>query len=228
MKVKFGSIVVDGRGKIGGHVASKNAAGNYFRTKVTPSNPQTPAQQAVRAALAANSKAYQTLTEAQRDSFIEAAKEATAKNIFGDGIKLSGINLFTRLNNNLSLIGVANITSAPAPVSIEYLPITAAAVAKGADTATVTFSGAQEVGTHVVIRATAGLSAGKNFVKSEYRIIGTIDDVLETPYDVKALYVAKFGEIPAAGKKIFFESYVIDDATGYASQRATFETIVSA
>ena len=39
MKIKFGSEVVDGRGKIGGHVYSKNKGGAYKRTKVTPSNP---------------------------------------------------------------------------------------------------------------------------------------------------------------------------------------------
>jgi len=47
MKMKFGAIVVDGRGKIGGHVASKNRGGAYLRTKVTPSNPQTGYQAAV-------------------------------------------------------------------------------------------------------------------------------------------------------------------------------------
>lgn len=228
MKAKFGAIVVDGRGKIGGHVASKNASGNYFRTKVTPANPQTPAQQKVRADMAANAKAYSVLTEAQRDSFIEAAKEVVNKNIFGDNAKLSGINLFTRLNNNLKLIGESTIASAPAPIAIDYLPIIAASVAKGTPAMSLTFANAQAAGTHVVIRATSGLSAGKNFVKSEFRIIGTVDDITATPYDILALYVEKFGEVPAAGKKIFFESYVIDDSTGYSSQRAKFETIVSA
>jgi len=37
MKTLFGAIVVDGRGKLGGHVASKNRHGSYFRTKVSPS-----------------------------------------------------------------------------------------------------------------------------------------------------------------------------------------------
>jgi len=45
MKIKFGSIVVNGSGKLGGHVYSSNRGGNYVRTLATPSNPQTPAQQ---------------------------------------------------------------------------------------------------------------------------------------------------------------------------------------
>ena len=228
MKAKFGAIVVDGRGKIGGHVASKNAAGNYFRTKVTPTNPKTEAQLRVRANMAANAKDYPTLTEAQRDSWIEAAKEATSKNIFGDNIKLSGINLFSRLNNNLRLIDQAVITSAPAPVEVLPNFIETVAIANGAGTATVTFENAQVVGTTTVIKATAGLSAGINRVSSQLRIIGTVTDVTTDPYDIAALYVAKFGEIPAAGKKVFIEAYVIDNATGFVSQRVSFETIVAA
>ena len=36
MKTKFGAIIVAGSGKINGFVASKNRAGAYLRTKVTP------------------------------------------------------------------------------------------------------------------------------------------------------------------------------------------------
>ena len=39
--MKFGALVVDGRNKIGGQVASKNRAGAYLRNKVTPSKKRT-------------------------------------------------------------------------------------------------------------------------------------------------------------------------------------------
>lgn len=65
MKLKFGAIVVDGRGKIGGHVASKNGAGAYLRTKVTPTNPQTARQSFVRALFAAITAAWSGLTASQ-------------------------------------------------------------------------------------------------------------------------------------------------------------------
>ena len=48
MKIKWGALVVDGRGKLGGHVAAQNRGGSYLRTKVTPSNPQTTFQTGVR------------------------------------------------------------------------------------------------------------------------------------------------------------------------------------
>lgn len=48
MKIKWGMMMTDGRGKLGGQVASKNRAGAYVRTKVTPVNPRTTQQQAIR------------------------------------------------------------------------------------------------------------------------------------------------------------------------------------
>ena len=48
MKIKWGALMVDGRGKIGGQVASKNRAGAYMRNKVTPVNQQTSYQLTVR------------------------------------------------------------------------------------------------------------------------------------------------------------------------------------
>lgn len=44
-KIKFGMMMTDARGKLGGQVFSKNRSGSYVRTKVTPVNPQTTTQQ---------------------------------------------------------------------------------------------------------------------------------------------------------------------------------------
>ena len=52
-KIKFGMMMTDARGKLGGQVFSKNKGGAYVRTKVTPSNPQTIAQTTRRALFAA-------------------------------------------------------------------------------------------------------------------------------------------------------------------------------
>ena len=65
MKIKWGAMVVDGSGKLGGHVASKNRGGSYFRTKVTPTNPNSTSQAAVRSRLTALSQAFRALTIAQ-------------------------------------------------------------------------------------------------------------------------------------------------------------------
>lgn len=69
MKLNWSGFgAVDGRGKIGGHVASKNRSGAYARIKVTPVNPQTTFQQVARNLLTSLSQGWRALTQAQHDS----------------------------------------------------------------------------------------------------------------------------------------------------------------
>ena len=113
MKIKWGALVTEGRGKLGGHVASKNKSGAIIRTKVTPVNPQTSAQASARSRLGGNSQAWAVLSEDQRRSWNALAQETSKTNIFGDQYFPSGKNLFTSVNNNLVMIGVAQISDAP-------------------------------------------------------------------------------------------------------------------
>src|SRR4030042_5102037 len=122
MKAKFGAIVVDGRGKLGGHVASKNRAGSYFRTKVTPTNPNTAAQVLARSRLATLSVAWAVLTDAYRAAWNNATELWKSTNIFGDLKNPSGFNLYQRLNNNLAQVGVAAMNTPPQPAAIAAGP----------------------------------------------------------------------------------------------------------
>ena len=109
MKIKFGAIVVDGRGKIGGHVASKNRGGAYLRTKVTPTNPQTTFQSAVRNRLTAFSQGWRGLTQAQRDAWNAAVSNFSKTDVFGDIKQPTGLNLYVKLNSKFrSSIGSGN------------------------------------------------------------------------------------------------------------------------
>ena len=47
-KIKFGMMMTDASGKLGGQVFSKNRGGSYVRTKSTPVNRQSSAQMNVR------------------------------------------------------------------------------------------------------------------------------------------------------------------------------------
>ena len=94
MKIKYGAIIVDGSGKIGGHVASKNRSGSYLRTKTTPSNPNTTAQAQARSVLASLSTGWGVLTDDQRKSWNDAVGDYAKTDIFVDFKNPSGINLY--------------------------------------------------------------------------------------------------------------------------------------
>jgi hypothetical protein len=229
MKIKWGALVVDGRNKIGGQVASKNRAGAYLRNKVTPVNPSSSFQVTVRARLASLSSAWRGLTAGQRIAWNAAVSDYKKTDIFGDIQNPSGFNLYVKLNSNLINIGVAAISTPPLPVAVSVFTTGTLAAAAGAQTMALTVTPAvQPVSETIIVKATPGQSAGKTFVKSEFRQIGTFTAATAGAYDLAALYIAKFGPIGPAGVKIFVEVIHVSETTGQQSQSQQYSVIVAA
>ena len=201
MKLKFGAIVTDGRGKIGGHVASKNRAGAYLRTKVTPSNPQSVAQVQARSVLSSLSQTWKTLTDIQRSGWNEAVKEWGTTDIFGDIKNPSGINLFVKLNSNRVSVGFSEAMDVPAKTDVPVAVIVDATYQISTDTVSIDFNSALANGYTALVRATPRLSPGVSFVKSEFRVIG-YNDVLVDNLTLGGAYRSKFGNV-SAGDNVF-------------------------
>lgn len=216
MKVKFGAMVVEGRGKLGGQVASRNRAGAYFRNKVTPVNPGTTSQIGSRNRLTGLSQGWRSLTVAQREQWNQAVGDFAKTDVFGDIRHPSGFNLYQRLNNNLLVVGQSTIDSPPAAGEVESFTSLSVAAESGTQSFSLTFAPAISSGYSVKVFATAAQSAGKNFVKSEYRLIGVIDDADTSPVDFLSEYQAKFGDITADGSKIFVRLVQVNETTGQA------------
>ena len=221
MKIKFGSIVVAGSGKIGGHVASKNRGGAYLRTKVTPSNPNTSYQAAARAILASLSTGWSLLTEAQRLGWNSAVKDFATTDIFGDIKNPSGINLYVKLNANLIGSGQAAISDAPAKLEVPFSAISSVVYDVSTPSNTVIDFGSFALdGVAILISATPKVSNGTTFVKNQYRNITTAaPDSGELSFG--AAYIAKFGNL-AEGDKI----YVKVEPVLANGQKGTAQTIV--
>lgn len=213
MKAKFGAIVVAGSGKVGGHVASRNRAGAYFRTKVTPVNPQTASQLTVRSRLGSRSQAWRGLTQAQRDAWNAAVGDFARTDVFGDLKNPSGFNLYNRINNNLVTVGAAAILVPPIPGTVLTVVITSIIPNGGTQLIPMVLSGAVPAGTAMKVFATAPQSPGKSFVKSEFRLITTLPAATATPVALGAAYVAKFGAF-ATGQKLFFKLVFTNTTTG--------------
>lgn len=229
MKMKFGAIVTDGRGKIGGHVASKNRAGAYLRTKVTPVNPRFPDQTVVRNRLGGLAQAWRGLTEAQRASWNAAVGAFAKTDIFGDLKNPTGFNLYQQINNNLIRIGETALDTPPSPVAVVDIIIGALSVAAAAGTASLAYTAGADATSMIEVAATAPISAGVSFVKSEYRLIGSFLANALSPYDLATEYVAKFGSLAGqSGKKIFVRTKAISVATGIAGTPQSTSAIIAA
>lgn len=229
MKAKFGAIVTDGRGKIGGHVASKNRAGSYFRTKVTPVNRQSAFQAAVRNRLAGLSQSWRGLTAAQRAAWNAAVSDFAKTNIFGDIVNPTGFNLYQMLNNNLTRVGESAIQTPPVPAAITDIVIGILTAAAGAGTVSLAYTAGADDGSLIEVWATPPVSAGKSFVKSEFRLIGQFASNTVTPYVASSAYANKFGSIAGSeGMKIFVKTVAINKTTGQAGVPQVTSAIIAA
>jgi len=192
MKVKFGAIVTDGRGKIGGHVLAKNRSGNYMRTKVTPVNPQTTYQQAQRAALGTLSSGWSGLTDTERSSWNSYAEAHQSTDIFGDLRTPTGKNAYTgtnknRLNSGLEITSVP-IASTPLPTFL----LNDAVGNVAAQGMSVTVSGLSS-GFYLQLWATPPMSQGTSFVKNKLRLVKTMNSDPIGLYDLTPEYTDRFG-----------------------------------
>lgn len=229
MKIKWGALVVDGRNKIGGQVASRNRAGAYMRNKVTPLNPSTSYQVAARARLASLAQQWRSLSASQRSTWNNAVSDYKNTDIFGDILTPSGFNLFCKLNANLDVVGASTLTEPANPESVSiFSTISFAADATGGTMVVTVTPESLEADERLIVEATPALSAGKNFVKSEYRVIEIVTSVTAGSIDIASSYADKFGSTLLEGQKIFVRITHVNTNTGQRSQPQVASAIVTA
>lgn len=216
-KIKYSALVSDMRNKLNGSVASKNRYGNYLRNKVTPVNPQTAYQQAVRQQLGALSSQYRALTQSERLSWINGAPSFPFTDIFGDVRYLSGQTLFVKLNTNLINAGQAPLNTAPIPVGVPEMAVTGVTSEITAGELAILSLSVSETtvpaGFALAVYATPPTPASIQFVKNRYRFIG-IATVTAGAADILAAYTARFGAAAAAGEQIHVRVALISTTTG--------------
>jgi len=212
-----GAIISEIRNKIAATVFSRNRAGAIIRNRITPVNRRSSLQTVARQRLASQSTAWRGLTQAQRDSWIAAAPNFPQQDNLGQTIFLSGEQLFVRSNINLIIIGQPAITDAPVPAVFSVTTLAINVLSSIAMTLDFTPTPV-EAGFSLVIFATSGKSAGREFIQeSEFRFIEVQAAASISPADIEAAYVLVFGTLPVTGLKVSFKAFLVENASGLAS-----------
>lgn len=218
-------------GRQGSTVATHAGGVSFFRNRVMPVNPRSPAQTLARNAMTALSQNWKSLTAAQRDAWSQLAQLVPLRNPQGVPIILAGNTFYIRFNLTRRTIGLARIDDAPP--AVEQPPsfsVLAVAAAGGFGTMTVdptVIDGT--AGNFFTVWATQFLSPGTGFVDaSKYRLITFAAGNVVTPLDVVAAYDIVFGDgwQNMGTMKIAYKLIGVSD-TGFEGSSVEQSTLIS-
>lgn len=220
MKIKWGMMMTDGRGKLGGQVASKNRAGAYVRTKVTPVNPRTTKQQAIRTLFGSIASAWRSLTQAQVNSWIEATEFWQKTDVFGDLKKPSGFALFQRLNTGLlaNIPASTMLVNAPQPDEVPSVTEVTSEYTLGPSPTFILQWSHESLAVDpedyvVQIRATPPMPVGRTYHANMLRNV-VVGELENDTYNLTTAYPDRFGRFPEIGENVFIEVRVVSKNTG--------------
>lgn len=151
-------------GSVGKVTFSEAKSGSTARSRVNPAQPRTADQLTVRANLAIISQTWQTLSDAQRESWNDYAAAHPVSNAFGEQVTLSGFNVYSQCNMRLQTAGQTLIDDAPttaAPSNVAAFNATG-----GAGSVSLAFTAASGTDTSLAIRLVGPQSVG---IKADIR-----------------------------------------------------------
>lgn len=227
-KIKLANFIVGVSGKIAGTIYSHNKGGNYAKTWRKPTQPNSPAQQALKSAFGSFAQNWRTLTQSQRDDWSSLAANGTIKNTLGENVKLSGSQLYSSRNNQLNAVGAASIDDAPPLEGVPAVEAVSLTAAEGAPTLSIAFNPSVPADTSVIVDATNNLSPGISSPGTAFRQIAVLPAADVTPTDILAAWQAIFGGVPLEGQKIFVRLTPVNTNTGEVGISTTVYDIVAA
>lgn len=222
--------------QLGGWTFSKNGV---IRRRVTGTNPNSTNQQNVRAGFSFLTSAWKTLTEPQRLAWETARSDSyyqTTDNLNGVSRPYdSSKDLFVAMNANY-LTASGEIASPSVVLAMPGTPagqdeITAVSVAidASAQTVALTYTGTF-TNEKAYFKATPPVSAGNmkaSTVDTRSRVID--EDLGSSPVAMGTSYTSRFGAITgAAGEKVFWELWGVDQGSGKARKIAAGSTVIVA
>lgn len=218
-KVKYGGGIQDIRGSLAGQVHSRNTFGNYIRQKVSPVQPRTSRQLEIRELFTSFSRRFsQTLTDEQQEAWRQAAASTPVRDVFGDSITLTGINLYTRVNSLRTLMGLDPLDEPPPVVQVGAPELTSVIADPEAPALTLTFSPSPvPADTHLFIWATEPLNPGVAFVAHKLRLLAVLHPGTASPAQLLSDYTERFGGL-VNGKRIYLAAEFVH-ANGWKGQR---------
>ena len=204
-------------GSAKGVTAAKTRGRKYIRNRGYGGSTRTAFQSSVKAVFKQLSQAWQGLTNEQILAWNAAANTAQGKSVLGTKSKISGANLFMRLNYWVVYCGGQIMTAVPNLSGVEAPAAATIVLTPAAMTFTLAGIPADVTNLKLVIQASDPQGNG---IPRAYSKVAAFDAPLTpvtTAIDIKAKYDAKCGAPSAGSPKVFFKYFFVNTATGEKS-----------
>ena len=178
-----GTIGTQMSGSLGGIVFSHNAGGTYIRARVTPTNPNSPQQIAVRNAVAFLSNFWNNgLTTPQRRVWETYASNVTVTNRIGDQVFISGMAQYVRSNVSRIQADLARVDDGPGIFNIgSFTAVRIQSFSEATQLGEIAFGNsllddawANEVGGFLWVFLSRPQNAAINYFRGPYRLVAVV------------------------------------------------------
>lgn len=204
-------------GSAKGVTAAKTRGRKYIRNRGYGGSTRTSYQASVKSVFKQLSQAWQNLTNEQMLAWHAAANSAQGRSVLGTKAKITGSNLFSRLNFWVVTAGGSVMTTPPALTGVEAPA--AATVALTASTMTFTLADIPSSITNLklVILASEPQSNGIRSAYSKAAAFTDLQTPVTTAINIKTDYDKKNGTPTAGNPKVFFRYFYVNTSTGEKS-----------
>jgi hypothetical protein len=191
-------------GKSGTSVSVQGRYGQFRRQLVIPKDPRTRDQVRVRLSLGRISARWNSLTEEQRGLWIAFAGSTRSRPRLGKSGRLTGQQLFVKINCTLASIGEPLVDVPPERPQFAANPVGSLSITNTRGAVALRLSVSKTPGAYIIVRGAAPCSQGVSFVR-HFRILGRLPAPAAGASDITDMYVERFG-VPRPGSRVFIHT----------------------
>jgi hypothetical protein len=214
-------------GSAKGVTAAKVKSRKYIRNRGYGGSTRTAFQASVKAVFKQLSQAWKGLTNAQILAWNAAANTAEGRSVLGTKSKISGSNLFMRLNYWVVYCGGAIKTAVPTLAGVPTPEDATVVLTPAAMTFQLDDVPAESANLKLVILASEPQGNGITKAYSKAAAFDAPCNVTDEDIDIKAKYDAKYGAPSAGAPKVFFKYFFVNTVTGEKSGEKMVSAVLS-
>ena len=210
-------------GSAKGVTAAKVRGRKYIRNRGYVGSVRTSAQAAVKSIFKQLSQSWKNLTNAQILVWNALAQTQVGKSVLGTSAKISGANLYSRLNYWIVACGGDALANPPALQGVEAPTEAVVTLTPTKFTFELESEPEDVANLKLVVMASAPQSNGVTRSYNKAVQIGGVLEAVTEEYDLKQDYDGKHGTPNAAAPKVFIKYFFVNTQTGEMLTLATLQ-----